>query len=124
MNIGLWVLQGLLAFVFLASGILKLVLPREKLAVKAAWASDFSAAQVKWIGLAEALGAMGMVAPTLTGIAPMLTPLAAVGLVAIMIGAVATHVRREEPPTPPIILGVLAAIVAIGRLAMAPLNAS
>jgi uncharacterized membrane protein YphA (DoxX/SURF4 family) len=119
MNIGLWVLQGLLAFVFLASGILKLVLPREKLAVKAAWAGDFSAAQVKWIGLAEALGAVGMVAPTLTGIAPMLTPLAAVGLVAIMIGAVATHVRREEPPTPPIILGVLAAIVAIGRLAMA-----
>jgi uncharacterized membrane protein YphA (DoxX/SURF4 family) len=104
MNTGLRVSQGLLAFAFLASGIVKLVLPREKLAAKAAWVNDFSAAQLKLIGLAETLGAVGLVVPALTGIAPMLTPLAAAGLVAIMIGAVATHVRRKEPPTPPIVL--------------------
>jgi DoxX-like family len=52
MNTGLWVSQGLLAFAFLASGIVKLVLPREKLAAKAAWVNDFSAAQLKLIGLA------------------------------------------------------------------------
>jgi hypothetical protein len=120
MNTGLRVSQGLLAFAFLASGIVKLVLPREKLAAKAAWVNDFSAAQLKLIGLAETLGAVGLVVPALTGIAPMLTPLAAAGLVAIMIGAVATHVRRKEPPTPPIVLGILAAIVAVGRFAMQP----
>jgi hypothetical protein len=50
----------------------------------------------------------------------MLTPLAAAGLVAILIGAVVTHLRRKEPPTPPIVLGILAAIVAFGRFAIAP----
>jgi hypothetical protein len=122
MHTGLWALQGLLAFVFLASGTLKVVLPRDKLAAtaKGAWANDFSAPQVKLIGLAETLGAVGLVVPTLTGIAPMLTPMAAAGLVAIMIGAAATHVRRKEPPTPPLVLGVLAAIVAVGRFAIAP----
>jgi hypothetical protein len=120
MNTALWVLQGLLAFAFLASGTLKLVLSKDKLAMKYAWAEDFSATQVKLIGLAEVLGAVGLVVPTLTGIAPMLTPLAAASLVAIMIGAVMTHVRRKEPPTPPIVLGILAAIVAVGRFAIVP----
>src|SRR5216683_588164 len=96
MNNVLWVLQGPLAFGFLVSGTLKLVLSKENMAArsdpnapgfyKPAWAEDFSAAQVKLIGLAEALAAVGLVVPTLTGIAPMLTPLAAAGLVAIMIG--------------------------------------
>jgi ammonia channel protein AmtB len=53
----------------------------------------------------------------LTGIVPMLRPLAAAGLVGIMIGAVATHVRRKEPKTIPVVLGILAGIVAVGRFA-------
>src|SRR5215831_3357364 len=108
MNTGLWVLQGLLAFGFLASGRLKLVQPKEKLAAKMAWANDFSAVQVRLIGLPEA-GAVGLVVPTLTGIASMLASVTATSLVAVMIGAVATHVRRKEPATLPIALGILAA---------------
>jgi uncharacterized membrane protein YphA (DoxX/SURF4 family) len=129
MNTGLWALQSLLALGFLVSGTLKLVLSKENLAArsdpnaagfyKPAWAEDFSAGQVQLIGLAEVLGAVGLVVPTLTGIAPILTPLAAAGLVAIMIGAVATHVRRKEPPMLPIVLGILAAIVAVVRFAIA-----
>jgi hypothetical protein len=59
MNAGLWVLQRLLAVGFLASGTLKLLLPKEKLVAKMGWAwpNDFSAGQVKLIGLAESLGA-------------------------------------------------------------------
>jgi hypothetical protein len=53
MNAGLGVLQGLLAVGFLARGTLKLLLPKEKVAAKGAWANDFSAGQVKLIGLAE-----------------------------------------------------------------------
>jgi hypothetical protein len=117
MNVALWALQGLLAFGFLAAGTLKLLQPKEKLTAnpKLGWANDFSAGQVKLIGLAELLGAVGLIAPRLTGILPVLTPVAAAGLVVIMIGAVATHVRRKEAAAPPAILGLLAALVAFGR---------
>jgi len=122
MNIALWVVQGLLAFTFFAAGMLKLLMPKEKLTAnpKLGWANDFSAAQVKLIGLAELLGAVGLIAPRLTGILPMLTPVAAAGLVVIMIGAIATHVRRKESAAPPAILGLLAVLVAVGRFVVAP----
>lgn len=113
-----WILQGILALAFLAVGAMKLVQDRKKLIDSGlGWAEDFSDGAVKGIGALEVLGAIGLVLPTLTGIAPVLTPLAALGLTLIMIGAVVVHVRRNEGKAvvPPIVLGVLALVVAILR---------
>ncbi|SHK87256.1 DoxX-like family protein [Pseudonocardia thermophila] len=113
-----WILQGILALAFLAVGAMKLVQDRKKLIDSGlGWAEDFSDGAVKGIGALEVLGAIGLVLPTLTGIAPVLTPLAALGLTLIMIGAGVVHVRRNEGKAvvPPIVLGVLALVVAILR---------
>lgn len=113
MNVVLWVVQGFLAFAFGAAGAFKLVTPRKTLILKKlGWAADFSDSQVKLIGLAEVLGAIGLVVPWATGILPVLTPLAALCLAVIMGGAVAVHVRRKETPVPPLVLGILSAALA------------
>ena len=113
MNVALWVLQGLLAFAFGAAGLFKLVTSRQGLIEKKmSWAADFTDGQVKLIGLAEVLGAAGLILPWATGILPVLTPIAALCLAVVMAGALAVHVRRKEPPFPPLILGILAAVVA------------
>jgi uncharacterized membrane protein YphA (DoxX/SURF4 family) len=117
MNIVIWVLQVLLALAFLASGLMKVSQPRAKLAKNMPYVEDFSDGTVKAIGTAEVLGALGVILPAWTGIAPILTPIAATGLAIIMIGAVATHVRRKEPQALPInaVLFIAAALVAILR---------
>lgn len=117
MNIVLWVLQILLALVFLASGVIKLVRPKEKLQAQMAWVEDFPGRAVKGIGAVEIVGAAGLILPAVLHIAVVLTPLAAVGLLIVMIGAVVTHLRRREigPAMVPAVLGVLAAIVAVLR---------
>jgi hypothetical protein len=99
MNLSLWIVAGLLAVVYLLSGAGKLVVPKEKLATApgAGWVEDFSAGSVKAIGVLEVLAAVGLVLPAATGIAPVLVPLAAAGLVLIMVGAVITRLRRHEP---------------------------
>jgi len=113
MNVALWVLQGFLAFAFGAAGLFKLVTSRQGLIEKKmGWAADFTDGQVKLIGLAEVLGAAGLIVPWATGILPVLTPIAALCLAIVMGGALAVHVRRKEPPFPPLILGILAAAVA------------
>jgi uncharacterized membrane protein YphA (DoxX/SURF4 family) len=98
MNITLWIIAGLLAVAFLASGAVKLLLPKEKLVATApgGWAGDFSAGTVKAIGALEVLAAVGLVLPAVLGVAPVLVPLAAVGLVVLMVGAMITHLRRHE----------------------------
>jgi hypothetical protein len=115
----LWIVAGLLAAIFLFSGVVKLVLPKEKLADApgGGWVNDFSAGTVRAIGVLEILGAMGLVLPALLGIAPVLTPLAAAGLAALMAGAVATRVRRHEPKpmVADLVYLALAAFVAWGR---------
>lgn len=119
MNIALWVVAGLLALVFLGAGGAKLAQPKEKLAANPnmAWTEDFSPGAIKAIGALEVLGALGLVLPQATGIAPVLTPLAAVGLFLTMAGAVVTHVRRRENQAvvPGVVLGLLALFVAVGR---------
>jgi hypothetical protein len=118
-NIALWVVQGLLALVYLFSGGLKVVRPREKLVASGnfEWMKDSSDISVRAIGLVEVLGALGVVLPWLTGIAPILTPIAAIGLVAVQIGALRVHlVRSERQPLPAnVLLLLLAAFVAVGR---------
>jgi hypothetical protein len=118
-NIALWIVQGFLAVVYLAAGGLKVVRPRERLVATGNldWMKDSSDAGVKAVGLVEILGALGVVLPWLTGIAPILTPIAAVGLVVVQIGALRVHlVRNERRPLPAnVLLLLLAAFVAAGR---------
>jgi VIT1/CCC1 family predicted Fe2+/Mn2+ transporter len=121
MNTALWALQGVLALAFTGAGLLKLTRTREALVAqpKMAWAGDFSAGQIKSIGLAEVLGALGLVLPVLLGLPPVLTPIAAAGLTLLMAGAVVTHVRRGEPAVPPAVLGLLSLAVVVGRTILA-----
>ena len=98
MNIALWIIAGLLAAVFLVAGVSKLFIPKAKL-VKApggGWVADFSVGFVKALGAVEILGVVGLILPALLGIAPILVPLAAVGLALIMGGAAIVEFRRHE----------------------------
>jgi uncharacterized membrane protein len=119
MNRALWIVAGLLAVVYLASGVGKLIVPKERLAAfpAAGWVDDFSAGAVKAIGALEVLAAVGLVLPAVLGIAPVLVPLAAAGLVLLMAGAVITRLRRHEvkPMVADLVYLALAAFVAWGR---------
>ncbi|HKN40555.1 MAG TPA: DoxX family protein [Acidimicrobiia bacterium] len=117
MNTVVWIVQVVLALGFLMAGAMKLTQPRAKLAPQMGWVEDVTDAQVKGIGLVEVAAALGLVLPGATDIAPVLTPLAAAGLVIVMIGAAATHLRRHEPKFVLInaSLLVLASIVAGAR---------
>jgi len=117
-NTVLWTVQGLLAMLFLVAGVTKLVLPVEAMQQGPL---HFSGAFLRFIGVAETLGALGLILPGLLRIQELLTPVAAVGLVIIMIGA--TVVTAMSGPAAaalfPCVVGVLAASVAVGR---APLH--
>jgi hypothetical protein len=119
MNIALWIVQALLAMVFGMAGATKLTQPKEKLATRTPYVEDFAASTIKLIGSLEVLGAIGLIAPLLTGILAWLTPLATTGLVLTMLGAMATHVRRGENQmlVGNLVLLLLAAFVAYGRFA-------
>jgi uncharacterized membrane protein YphA (DoxX/SURF4 family) len=117
MNVVLWILAGLLAVAFLFAGLTKLTQPKEKLATTMGWVEDFSPGTVKLIGALEVLAAIGLVLPAALDVVPVLVPLAAVGLIALMVGAAITHARRRENPMIAInvVLLLLAAVVAWGR---------
>lgn len=126
MNIALWIVAGLLAVSFLAAGVMKLTQPKDKLAgAGMGWTEDFSGSTIKLIGTLEVLAAIGLVLPPLVNIAPVLAPLAATGLVLVMVGAAVTHGRRKEPQMIAVnlVLLVLAAFVAIGRFWLVPFGA-
>ena len=119
MTTTLWILQGILAAAFLGAGSMKLMkTPEELVAMGMAWAEDFSPGQVKTIGLLEALGAIGLILPVALNIAPVLTGVAAAGLVLTMGGAIAVHIKRGEFPmiAPGAVLGAMAAFVAYSHL--------
>lgn len=118
MNIVLWVVAGLLAAVFLGAGLMKVSQPKPKLAKAGmGWVDDVSVGTLRFIGTVEILAAIGLILPAALHIAPVLVPLAAVGIVLVMIGAVATHARRGEFPLVAgnVLLLVLAALVVWGR---------
>jgi len=119
MNRALWVVQILLAAVFLFAGVMKLVLPLEKMAGPIELPGWF----LRFIGVAETLGGVGLILPAVLRIKPGLTPLAAAGLVIIMIGAVAITLPSMGvgPALLPLIVGLLAAFIAYGRWRLAPL---
>ena len=109
----LWIAQGLLAALFLFAGGMKLVTPADVLAAQ----SHMSGAFLKFIGICETLGALGLVLPGIFRIQQRLTPLAAAGLVIIMIGAVVTTLVQGQGAAAviPAVVGLLAAYVARGR---------
>lgn len=119
MDIALWIASGLLAAMYVYAGITKATQPKDKLDKSFPWAQDFSPGTVKLIGVAELLGGIGLILPWLTGIAPVLTPLAAAGLAVIQILAIVVHVRRNEQKVIPlnVVLLLLALFVAIFRFA-------
>jgi hypothetical protein len=112
-NTLLWIVQGALAALFLCAGVSKLVLPVEAMAGPLGLPGGF----LRFIGVAESLGAIGLVVPWLTRIRPELTPLAACGLVVIMMGAVVVTATGMSTiaASMPLVVGLLAATVAYGR---------
>jgi uncharacterized membrane protein YphA (DoxX/SURF4 family) len=117
-NIVLWVIASLLAAAFLAAGLMKVSQPKEKLAAAGmGWTDQFSPRAIQTIGTLEVLAAIGLILPAALGIAPVLVPLAAVGLVLLMVGAAITHARRHELPMVAgnVVLLALAAVVIWGR---------
>ena len=120
MNYALWIIQTLLALLFLFAGGMKLVLPIEEMTQQIAMPGWF----LRFIGVCEVLGAIGLILPWLLRIRPGLTPLAAAGLVIIMIGAVVTTLATVDVATAliPLAVGILAAFVAYGRWRLSPLS--
>lgn len=113
MNIFLWIIQILLAALFAFAGGMKLILPIDEMTQEMAMPGWF----LRFIGVAEVAGAIGLVLPWLVGIKPKLTPLAAAGLAIIMIGAVVVTLISGEIPSAliPLVVGILLGWVAYGR---------
>jgi hypothetical protein len=122
MPYALWIVQGLLALLFLFTGGMKLVLPLEVMTEQFPLPGLF----VRFLGVAEVLGAIGLVLPGLLSIRPGLTPLAAVGLVIIMIGATVLALAGVVPgggvaaALIPLAVGLLSAFVAYGSWRLTP----
>lgn len=118
MNVVLWVLQGVLAVAFAGAGAMKLFVDQKQLAAKGmGFAEAVSPGFIKTLGAAELAGAVGVVLPAVTNIAPILVPIAASCFVLVMLGAIGVHIRRQEWSglvAPVVLLGV-AAVVAWGR---------
>ncbi|MGZ3699889.1 MAG: DoxX family protein [Bdellovibrionota bacterium] len=118
-NTVLMVMQGILAFVFLMAGSMKLIQPRKKvIASGGKWAEDFTAPAIKMIGAGEVLCALGIIVPQLMGHGDYVTSAAAAGIAIFMGGAFYTHLRRKESPFL-LVTGVFFALaVAVGCLRM------
>lgn len=119
MTIATWIVTALLALANLAAGGMKVFSPVPRLRKQLAWAESVGTVQTRLIGVAEILGAIGIVLPVLLGIAPVLTPIAAVGLALIQLIAIFFHLSRGEGKQVPanIVLLLLAVFVAVARFA-------
>ena len=123
MKYALWIVQILLALAFVAAGFMKLTAPLDQLAQNMVWVSDVPVWLVRFIGLAELAGGLGLVLPALTRIQPQLTPLAGAGLALDMFLATVFHLIRGEFGfmVPTLVLLALAAFVAYGRWKLVPI---
>ena len=117
LNIALWVIQVLLFAAFFLSGFMKLTTPLAQLSGTMAWTAIVPEGLIRFIGLAEIAGALGLLLPALTRIQPALVQLAALGLTVVMVLAVGFHLTQgfASSVAPSIVLGFLAAFVAWGR---------
>ena len=122
MTYALWIVQGLLALLFLFAGVMKFIMPIEEMTRDI----QMPAAFLRFIGVAEICGGLGLILPSLLRIRPGLTPLAAAGLVIIMTGAtiVSLMIGPVALAAMPFVVGLLAAFVAYGRWKLAPIRGS
>lgn len=122
-NISLWILQVLLAATLIWAAIMKLGKTPQELAAMWPWAGEVSPALVKLTGIIDLLGGLGLILPSLLRIKPVLTPVAALGLVALMICACVFHIMRGEASQIGFNVAVagIAGFIAWGRLRKAPL---
>ena len=122
MTYALWIVQGLLALLFLFAGVMKFIMSIEEMTRQI----QMPAAFLWFIGVAEICGGLGLILPSLLRIRPGLTPLAAAGLVIIMIGAtiVSLMIGTVALAVMPFVVGLLAAFVAYGRWKLAPIRGS
>src|SRR5258706_7476491 len=122
MTVALWIVQTLRAIVFLAAAGRKVSRPKDALAKDLGGALPVPL--VRFMGAAEILGAIGLIAPDATRIAPVLTPIAAVGLAVVMLSAIIFHVPRKEFSNVGgnVALLLLVAFIVVGRFALAPIS--
>ena len=125
LHITLWIAQGLLAAMFLMAGFMKLTQPLQKLAQMMPWTAQVPETLVRFIGLSELLGAVGLVLPSLLRIKPQLTPWAATGIAVIMLLATFFHISRGETSMIGVnlFIALLAAFIAWGRFKKVPIAA-
>lgn len=123
LRISLWVAQGLVFFVFVSAGVVKLLTPIPQLAAMMPWTGEHSETFVRVIGLIDLAGGIGILLPALTRIMPGLTVLAALGCTVLQVFAVVFHVSRGEAAVTPLnfVLLALAAFVLWGRASKAPI---
>jgi len=113
-TVALWIINIVLALVFVGAGAMKLMKSKEAyVAGGMAWAEERSPATLKALGAAEVLGAVGLIVPLATGIVPVLTPIAALCLCVVMIAATVTHLRRKEAFAPSLVLAVVCVVSAV-----------
>ncbi len=123
MNIALWIVQVGLALAFFMAGAMKVMTPLDELAAQMSWVSAVPDFVPRLAGTVEILGAIGLILPSVTRILPRLTPIAAMGLVTVMVLAAGLHISLAEFGMlgPNVVLGALAAFVAWGRLKRHPI---
>jgi hypothetical protein len=124
-NISLWATQGLLGAMYLMAGVMKLTTPVAELAAKMAWVNEYSEAFIRFIGISEVLGALGLILPSLLRIQPKLTVWAAMGLALVQVFAILLHIELNEFNMlgVNVVLLLLAVFVAWGRSKKAPISA-
>lgn len=123
MNIALWIVAAVLGAACLAGGAMKLFQPVEKVAAAGfGWVEEFDSGAVKAIGALEVLVGLGLILPAALDIVPVLVPLAAMGLVLLMIGGAIMHLRRQEAQAivGSVFLLLVAGFLAWGRLGPYP----
>jgi uncharacterized membrane protein YphA (DoxX/SURF4 family) len=125
LNVILWIAQVLMAAMFIMAGASKAFQPIAALAADMPWVNDVSSTMVRFIGVSELLGGIGIILPAILRIKPKLTVSAALGLVAVMIMAAGFHTMRGEYPAigANAIFAAICGFVAWGRSKKAPILA-
>ncbi|QKZ14131.1 DoxX family protein [Spirosoma sp. KUDC1026] len=123
LNLTLWIAQLLTAILLLWAGYVKIAKPITELAAMWPWAGEVSATFVRFTGVIDLLGALGLILPAALRIQPRLTPVAAVGIILLMICATVFHLLRGEGANIGFNIGVIviAAFIAWGRFTKAPI---
>ncbi|AXK45281.1 DoxX family protein [Brachybacterium saurashtrense] len=124
MDLVLWILAFVLAAIFAATGLMKLLVARDQQIVRTPYVEDFPQGVIRGIGALELLGALGLILPGLLSVATILVPMAAAGLAITMVFAALVHQRRGDGTAamvPSIVLAVLSVAVAWLRFGVYPL---